>query len=258
MIKFVLSCFFIVVGFFLLIDRKSIVRDMEHTFQMVGSKVAFAEFPITIPTKEKHILNHIKVVNDFYNNYGNLEHFKAETSSFFESMGNDKEVSYSVACTIDKVVNDVIQAAHKETAWVSIRAFTRDKEYDVPRWHTDGYYFKPFKGLVHKIVFTLKGPATLFYDMPEDVKRKFYKIGTSLRGHPKGREQIARLVDASKIYQPKLYSGVIFIAGDKNAAAVHSEPPIHEDRLFISIVPGSKEQIQEWQEKCSKDDLPSL
>lgn len=38
---------------------------------------------------------------------------------------------------------------------------------------------------------------------------------------------------------------MLFIVGDPNAVAVHSEQPINHDRLFISILPGTNEQIQE-------------
>jgi len=32
-------------------------------------------------------------------------------------------------------------------------------------------------------------------------------------------------------------------------AAVHSEPPLKEERLFMSVLPGSKAQIKEWESK---------
>lgn len=38
---------------------------------------------------------------------------------------------------------------------------------------------------------------------------------------------------------------IIYLIGDKDAA-VHSEPPIHAPRIFVSILPGSKRQINEW------------
>ena len=37
----------------------------------------------------------------------------------------------------------------------------------------------------------------------------------------------------------------MFIMGDKTIGAIHSEPKIDESRIFISIVPGSHDQIQE-------------
>ena len=30
-------------------------------------------------------------------------------------------------------------------------------------------------------------------------------------------------------------------------AAIHSEPPIKEEKLFMSILPGSKKKIKEWE-----------
>ncbi|MBA2653296.1 MAG: hypothetical protein H0U73_13690 [Tatlockia sp.] len=48
--------------------------------------------------------------------------------------------------------------------------------------------------------------------------------------------------------------GNIFIIGDKDSAAIHSEPHIDSDRLFISVVTGSKEQIHEHYENQKKHD----
>jgi hypothetical protein len=42
------------------------------------------------------------------------------------------------------------------------------------------------------------------------------------------------------------------MVGNKKVALVHSEPPKHEDRLFISIVPAYLYEIQEWANRGKK------
>jgi hypothetical protein len=39
--------------------------------------------------------------------------------------------------------------------------------------------------------------------------------------------------------------GVVYFVGNKDAV-VHSEPDITEPRIFIVVLPGSNEQIEEW------------
>jgi hypothetical protein len=63
-----------------------------------------------------------------------------------------------------------------------------------------------------------------------------------------GRKLLMDIIDASKIISAEFGQGAVFKVGD-DYPAVHSEPPIHEERLFISILPGSKVKIQELYEK---------
>lgn len=64
------------------------------------------------------------------------------------------------------------------------------------------------------------------------------------------RSQLAKeLIVPSKVHQAQIGDGVVFIVGDEDFSAVHSESPIYSDRLFISIVPGTKKQIQELYDK---------
>lgn len=43
--------------------------------------------------------------------------------------------------------------------------------------------------------------------------------------------------------------GAIFIAGDESFAALHSEPKIDSQRLFISILPGQECEIKELENR---------
>jgi len=38
---------------------------------------------------------------------------------------------------------------------------------------------------------------------------------------------------------------VRWVVGNDEFAAIHSEPPIHESRIFLSFLPGTEEQIRE-------------
>jgi hypothetical protein len=132
-----------------------------------------------------------------------------------------------------------------------LRSFTPTSEYDVPRWHQDGYYYAPYEGNPYKFAITLKGPATLFYKLPPHLKENFLTLtreGMEKNGY--NRQALATLLKPFKeaAFIPQPYQGAVFIVGSEYAA-VHSEPPIHEERLFLSVLPGSKAQIKEWKDQ---------
>ena len=55
----------------------------------------------------------------------------------------------------------------------------------------------------------------------------------------------AALFEDESIEQLKDGQAGIFIVGDQLQAAIHSEPAIYENRLFISVVPATQEQINQ-------------
>lgn len=95
---------------------------------------------------------------------------------------------------------------------------------------------------------SLKGKSTLFYNLPQEQRREFYLLLDN-----QNRNSLARLLDRSKAISAKFGQATIYVVGAEHAA-VHSEPPIHEGRIFLSILPGSKTQIQELYERWNKSD----
>jgi hypothetical protein len=58
------------------------------------------------------------------------------------------------------------------------------------------------------------------------------------------RETLARDFAHEKTESPA-YGEVAFFRLGNEEGAVHSEPPTHEDRIFVNIVPGSEEELTE-------------
>ena len=56
------------------------------------------------------------------------------------------------------------------------------------------------------------------------------------------RKELATLVTKNYIFTPPPYHGALFFMNEY--AAIHSEPDINEDRIYVGIVPGTKEQIK--------------
>jgi hypothetical protein len=180
-----------------------------------------------------------------YENFGHLEKLEAEVTEFFNSLNNAPDISKEAAESINKLVNRVLSVFGAETGWIAVRASKPTTEVNQPRWHKDGYYYPP-EGLQYKFAITLEGNGTLFCDLTEEQHTRFNEIyaDTSLNQN-EIRSKLAEFIEPLPIIAAKPFDGAIFIVGDPNTAAVHSEPTkIETDRrIFVSIVPGSKENI---------------
>jgi hypothetical protein len=237
----------------LAIENEKEIREIQTAIKALSPSRSFAYYDLHLSEDEKSTVNALKInKTDSYNNYGNLNVLESEVREFVKALGKGNETdAKEVAGLIVRLVNEILQASGRETAWVAVRAFTPTSEYDVPRWHTDGYYFEPYSGDPYKFALTLKGPPTLFYRLPDNKREEFYALwrkGTEQNDHNRQAfaDMLGRSKEAISIAQP--YQGAVFIVGSHNAA-VHSEPPIKEERLFISILPGSRTQIKEWESK---------
>ena len=104
---------------------------------------------------------------------------------------------------------------------------------------------------VMKIVYSLNYTK---YTIALNIDEKYKIIDIKLINDPKFQLKIkekyrpifAKELSKYKIRQVKNNQGVIFWGGkDINLKALHSEPKIDQHRLFISILPGTKEMIIE-------------
>jgi hypothetical protein len=217
-------------------------KKIKMALHSLSAQKPFAVFDTNFSSSAENIINTISINHTkAYDNFGKLNILATEMKDFIKTIGtNDDSNSELIANLITKLINDILQNLQKETAWVTIRAATATNLWDTPRWHSDGYYYAPYSGEQYKIALTLKGPSTLFYFLPEEIREKF----NSLQLDSNNRDIIANLLDKTKAISIDLGKGAIFIVG-ANHAAVHSEPPIHEERLFLSILPGSKAEIDE-------------
>lgn len=233
---------------------KDTIKDQAQTaINNLSPQNSFAYYDLQLSDQEIKILKSLKInTTDEYNNYGNLNALEPEVRKFIQSLSpKNKTTAEAASQIIVQIVNDIVQASGQETAWIAVRSFTSTSEYDVPRWHTDGYYYEPRRGNPYKFALTLKGESTLFYRLPATERDAFSAL------QRKGTEQnqynrhaladlLGRSPEALSITKPN--QGAVFIVGS-DIAAVHSEPPIHEERLFLSVLPGSREQIKEWEKQ---------
>ena len=227
------------------------VEEIEHVQKAIKSlnqDLPFVFFNLSLSQEESMALGMIKVESpEEYNNFGNIEALPNEVTTYIKSLGNEDEKTIeTVSKTIQRIVHNCIQASGKETAWLTLRASQPHSYFDLARWHIDGYYYQPHYDQ-YKFAITLKGAGTLFYKLPRQMREQFSTLLLE-----DNRQALAEMLNDSRlVIQVKADQGAIFIVGSDDAA-VHSEPPINEERLFISILPGSKEQIAEWKQNGFK------
>lgn len=174
-----------------------------------------------------------------YSRFGNLEQMNEELPEYLRKLGNnDEELIQAVVAVLDKIVTNVMSAFDKPSAWVTVRAFSPTTDYDMPRWHTDGYYYGPYYGAQFKFGAALKGNQTLFYPMTEELHQVY-------RQHWNDREFLSMYFDVKDAETAERGQGAFFVVGNANLSALHSEPRIDTQRLFISIVPGQVCEIEE-------------
>jgi hypothetical protein len=151
--------------------------------------------------------------------------------------------------------------------WITIRATTESDEWDIPRWHMDGNYFQANENGAIKLATVFTGHGTIFQEdgdaartiygnhqnhlqtlfksrkaenVMENEDDHWYNLEDELR--PQLGEALAHLPIASP--GPGEYA-VFRVGSPPPNAAVHSEPPTHEDRIFISVLPGTEAQVRE-------------
>lgn len=230
-----------------------------------SNKRDFKIFPIKFTPSESNSINNLSIKeSDYFEYYGNLN--SLDVKNFFSKVGeNNLKNIKIIENIIKKITSKVLSSFEMDHFWISIRPSVPNNKFDIPRWHHDGFYFSNIDNQA-KFAFVLKGPGTLFIKKSKKVIESFNKIqdkfikekneieDIKLRNtlefqrkmNEKYRPIFAKELSKYKIRQVKNNEGVIFWGGkDINSKALHSEPKNDQPRLFISILPGTKEMIIE-------------
>lgn len=238
-------------------ERDTLLSEqIQRSVSKLSADTPFIIFDLMLSEDEVDCFKKLKIGSSIcYNNYGDLVNLECGTKSFLQSLDNENEISELAARVITKMVIQSLIGCGQESAWVTLRASTNTDahvdadKFDIPRWHRDGIFYSS-SNLKYKIVTALKGAQTLLY--PQDsfnnlssTMQERFRLLSEGEETKDSREARAKMLDMSKVISAKPHCATIFVVGADNAA-LHSEPPIREDRLFLSILPGSNEQILEW------------
>jgi hypothetical protein len=231
-------------------NELSVEKEMKQAINSLGEGTGFVYIDLRLTNREFELIEQLKFdhlsagSSMQYDCFGDLHLIRDELPAFLKGIGNnDESVIDATTEVISRTVQNVVKASNKNSAWVCVRASTPTSEYDSPRWHMDGTYYGlngplPYRGIVFKFASTLKGSSTLLYNLENGHRDIFIE-------HRNDRIFLNEFLDLSKAESPKKGAGVLFIVANDKLGAIHSEPKIHENRLFFSILIGDKSEIDE-------------
>ena len=236
-----------------------------------SEKYDFKTFPIKLTDSESNVINNLQVAKQsYFEHFGDLNLLDFE--DFFSKIGNDLKSVKIIEKVIRKITKKVLSGFGMDHFWISVRAVLPSSRFDIPRWHYDGTYFENITQQA-KFAMILKGPGTLFIKKSKKVVESYNKIldqsskefreildknkidfkdykaqfEVQHKNDEKYRPKFVKELSKYKVKQIKNNKGVIFWGGKNRnvVSALHSEPKIDQPRLFISILPGTKEMIEE-------------
>lgn len=169
------------------------------------------------------------------------ESFERSLTEQLQTVGiNDFIIISTLTKAITDVVSRYVREQQKEEALVCVRVTPPKDDYNIPRWHRDSFFFNPDEE--KKLVFSLKGPVSLigkaislakFNEEENLLDRLLYDKDLRDPEVMAMRERMAQNV--TPLPPPALGQGVVFSVGSESAT-IHSEPPLNESRIFVSVV----------------------
>jgi hypothetical protein len=248
-------------------SSRQIIDSRQITEYLDSEKYDFQLFDINYTEQEQESIDNFKIEKRCsYTHNGSLTGIN-DLNTFLSDIGhNTKKDVDNLEQIILNLIEKVLEGYNMEDFLLIIRARTPDSEFDIPRWHRDGPYFD-HTIITSKFATVLKGPGTLFIKSStsnseqfneindrEDEERRLKRERIGIRFTHEEQREIderyrtiyASLPKNSDMVQSGKNQGVIFFADSGGVrGAIHSEPKIDENRIFISIVPGTKENIDE-------------
>lgn len=227
--------------------------------------------------EEKKILEKFSISNTkTYNRYGEINLVKSELPKYLRSIGtNDSESIKIISKLIIRIIHRFLDSVDKPSAWITIRTSKPHHGYDIPRWHMDGMYFGKHDTPGLKLVTTLKGPSTLLsnskqknirqkirnLNLDKSIQKLYQQLENASQKNDKNkiyeiqekitdlriisRKKIVKILDKKTITQMDNGQAAIYTVNNSNYGCIHSEPPINQNRIFMSILPGTVEEINE-------------
>jgi hypothetical protein len=245
--------------------KKSIIKEYLKEFPK-----NYLTFDIKYTKKESNYLDNFNIKNSStFDHYGNIDQLDdKKLNDFLNKIGDNENINI-LNNIIHKLTDKVTSSYNTKYCWMTIRVSLPHHDYDIPRWHKDGRFFKS-DDVQSKFVTVLKGPGTLFIKESKKVNEIYNKNNEEIRECYK-KNKVTKMFDNEienkyrKILAKKLKNvkqnqlapkqGLIFLVGtdeDYNLIGLmHSEPKNDTPRIFISILPGSENEIMDLQKRWS-------
>ena len=243
---------------------------MDFTVKNIKNKINkndtdFEIYKIKYSKKEIDTIKNfnLNTENDTFDHYGDLK--SLDIFDFIQSIGeNNKEAVSIIEKLIKKICKVTIAGFNKKYFWISIRFSNPNTLFDIPRWHRDGKYFMDSQDEQAKFIITLKGPGTLLIEKNIDAKNILDEHDKTLHNKISNlsvdeKIKIITSDENKKELDEKLNSfNKVQLSNDEalifySNSLIHSEPKIDKQRIFISILPGEKTQIETLKNRFNKN-----
>jgi hypothetical protein len=244
-------------------SKTSIIRTNRIKNHIQYPKKSFIKFPLHFSKEEKKIISKINIEGSItFNYFGLFEKINiSNLDIFIEKIGkNSKTNCKKLTQIIIKICDDVKQNCKDDqnACWFTIRVQTPSTYFEIPRWHIDGKFYNTQKeiDIQWKFLATLIGPGTRLTEPSFSIKKKLYEMIETIdiinnqKLFLEYRQKKVKLLSKSEQFQLTNNEGAIIIAHNNLQnnimyRTIHSEPHITVPRLFISILPGSIDEITE-------------
>jgi hypothetical protein len=245
--------------------NKKIINNKSIKKFVVAPQKSYIKFNLNYSDIEKKSIDNIKInKSDIFNHYGLFNNISLdEIENFIKEIGNNDVNDCKIISNLLKNLCLEIQSNYPNyinACWLTIRVSLPNNNFKYPRWHLDGKFYDSKKMIENdiqsKFITSLKGPGTLITVTPDDIKEKLNKIlldkidRTLPRVEIEQRIKIIELLEKFNKIQMNNNEGAIIIAFNNldnpiKYRTIHSEPNITEPRIFISVLPGTIDEISE-------------
>jgi len=230
-------------------------------------KAGFLQVPMNFYQQDKQFLNKLVInkTKSYEAEYTKGSNIFPTLFDFLISIGNDKETSVYVAKLIERLVHNMHNTFssfnHRTISFVRMQAtnakhLEQERLHNYPNWHTDFASVENNDGYSYKFVIALKGPQTIYVKLPNSERNEVIKILRKWRQY-KEPKYLPYMELISHYILNKTHN-IIEICEQKNRCSlhqgegvdfgyihkvgnlsenvnIHTAPPIHSDRLFLSI-----------------------
>ena len=229
-------------------------------------------FDVDLTDKEKEVAQEIKIEQSKeFDYFGPLnEDLIKNLAEYFSQLGkNSSETANILSEFVARMAEETKREFNAEWVWVNLRTTLPTHEYDLARWHKDGGYFQSDEEF-YKFVFPIKGLPTRFAKVAEGKEAEYEKLqqedgknNTKLFNEEINEEEFERentrirkalILVVEEIESPGNEQAALYAVNNRQTSKIHSEPPMNNEngRIFLQVLPGPKEKIEEWQRRCEE------
>lgn len=227
--------------------------------------VSFVDFRFT--EFENKVIDKIHIAKNLqFLNYYDEDKFENKVNIYTNDIGNNNAISEDFSKIIHRIVKKVLLDKNQESGiiWIRTRIDNNNNKF---RWHRDGKYFNPINDEpIFKFALTLRGNSTPIVVDKTTIEKydNEHKIYNEMLDYIFKRMDVTidlqiclsneyayKYIDAigDNYIQAKTKEGVYFanmINNSTKLGIIHSEPIIEKDRIFIAILPYTKEKCKAW------------